>query len=236
MPAVKKALQGQMQDFYNAGQHNGFPIALNLIDQYVTGDKMAQVLSDLMADCGSRWGYATWREYKSVKRLGEGIISDLKEFILNYFQQYLLNVVADITEYTKEIIRQRLSEGLEAGQSYEETARTLVDDEINTVRARRITRTESVRSANAGAVEGARKTGLLMRKEWVAVQDKRTRHDHRIADGQVVEMDATFNVNGVPMSQPGDPKAPPKEVINCRCVVVFQPVRDNQGRPIRVTP
>ena len=63
--------------------------------------------------------------------------------------------------------------------------------------------------------------GLNMKKRWVAVNDGRTRSFHADANGQTVAMDEDFIVGGVPMSHAGDSKGGARNVINCRCVIVY---------------
>ena len=63
--------------------------------------------------------------------------------------------------------------------------------------------------------------GINMQKRWCAVNDSRTRSFHAEANGQTVNMDGDFIVNGVPMSFAGDPKGGAKNVINCRCVILY---------------
>jgi uncharacterized protein with gpF-like domain len=59
-------------------------------------------------------------------------------------------------------------------------------------------------------------------RTWVATLDDRTRDTHAEMDGQVVGMDEPFvSPSGAELMYPGDPNAPPEEVINCRCVVAI---------------
>lgn len=57
-------------------------------------------------------------------------------------------------------------------------------------------------------------------KVWVAHGDGSTRHSHREADGQEVELADRFLVGGSLLLYPGDPSGPPSETANCRCVLV----------------
>jgi hypothetical protein len=41
-------------------------------------------------------------------------------------------------------------------------------------------------------------------------------------DGQTVELDKPFDVNGYAADYPGDPNLPPEESIACRCTVTFE--------------
>ena len=69
-----------------------------------------------------------------------------------------------------------------------------------------------------------------MTKKWISTQDNRTRLDHFIENGQIVELDEPFIMaSGAKLDYPGDTKAPPNEVINCRCTIGFIPKRDADG-------
>lgn len=90
-----------------------------------------------------------------------------------------------------------------------------------TNRARTIARTEATAAYNAGTFSGflgyAAQTGGRWEKAWLAVEDDRTRHTHRTADGQRVPLIVPFSVGGHPGMYPGDPELPAREVVNCRC-------------------
>lgn len=63
---------------------------------------------------------------------------------------------------------------------------------------------------------------LSARKWWDATSDNRTRPTHRAAGNtygpdNAIPIDQPFIVGGVEMKQPGDPSAPGRETINCRC-------------------
>ncbi|KGI79395.1 hypothetical protein IL38_24180 [Actinopolyspora erythraea] len=50
-----------------------------------------------------------------------------------------------------------------------------------------------------------------------STSDSRVRPSHWAAHMQVQPLDEAFQVGGVAMDHPGDPAAPPREVVNCRC-------------------
>lgn len=68
--------------------------------------------------------------------------------------------------------------------------------------------------------------GMNMFKEWVATGDARTRSTHAEANGQRVHMDDKFQVGGSEMSYSGDSAGGAKNVINCRCVIIYVDERD----------
>lgn len=92
-------------------------------------------------------------------------------------------------------------------------------------RAMRIARTET-HSASSFASDQyndkvSKELGIPMKKRWVSVGDARTRLSHANANGQIRDMEEDFEINGALMKHPGDPKGGAKNVVNCRCVVVY---------------
>ena len=47
----------------------------------------------------------------------------------------------------------------------------------------------------------------------------RTRHAHRLLDGQLADVDKPFGANSEIFMYPGDPEADPANVYNCRCTI-----------------
>jgi uncharacterized protein with gpF-like domain len=93
-----------------------------------------------------------------------------------------------------------------------------------------IARTETAASMNYGkhhaAIETQKSTGLLLQHTWLAVRDDRTRETHVAADGQTQPLAKSFVVGDSRLAYPGDPGAPPAEIINCRCTQVFSEIPD----------
>ena len=63
--------------------------------------------------------------------------------------------------------------------------------------------------------------GTDMKKQWVSTSDLRTRSAHSSANGQSVSMDEDFIVGGARMSFAGDPKGGARNIINCRCIIIY---------------
>jgi hypothetical protein len=96
-------------------------------------------------------------------------------------------------------------------------------------RAMTIARTEALRGANTGMVEGAR--GMLadfpdveVEKVWIATKDRRTRDAHAELDGKrVIGLDMPFQIRDPKTGAveqirwPHDPQASAGMVVNCRC-------------------
>ncbi|MHC4717369.1 MAG: phage head morphogenesis protein [Planctomycetota bacterium] len=97
-------------------------------------------------------------------------------------------------------------------------------------RAETIVRTEVNRVHNAAAQTRREQLGaenVIVRKQWLASGKGRPRErtNHAEMNGQVVDVDKPFRMEGVkgtvlrPM-YPLDPMLPPEESINCGCTVV----------------
>ena len=54
----------------------------------------------------------------------------------------------------------------------------------------------------------AKGMGIQLKKQWLATLDGKTRHEHRMLDGQTVEVEESFRVDGYKLKYPGDPSAP----------------------------
>lgn len=156
------------------------------------------------------------------------LLEIVENTVWSWLETYALSRVRQIANYTKEILRNALQESYDNGDGEQATARRLreaVSGDIGRRRAATIARTETLIATNKASDEAARATGLRMVKEWGATEDARTRPDHAAADGQTREMDEDFDVGGEKMSYPGDTKGSAKQVINCRCVVLYRPIR-----------
>ena len=62
--------------------------------------------------------------------------------------------------------------------------------------------------------------GIQLKQMWRATLDGKTRHAHRLLDGQMVDIGEKFKVDGYELEYPGDPSAPGYLIYNCRCTVV----------------
>lgn len=151
-------------------------------------------------------------------------------------EQYLQQAANRLVAIGNELwfnARTQLAEGIAAGESQPQLAQRVRDAlGVTLPRARTIARTESHGARNVAAAatlqrfEAAYGVGPgIMRKQWQATEDERTRHTHHEADGQTVQFADPFTVGGFSLAFPGDPAGPPQEVINCRCTTyaVFNP-------------
>lgn len=141
-----------------------------------------------------------------------------------------------VTENTRERIVRQVSQGQDEGLGVEAIAKRInkAVPQIGRTRGALIARTETHGAANYAMHETAKTTGLELVKEWVSVEDARTRrfgdddeYDHVSMNGQQREMDEPFSMpwlNGPDLAimYPGQAGLPGAATINCRCAVVHR--------------
>ncbi len=227
-PLFKKVLRQQQQYFIDA-VNAGATYDVALIN--IPFAPMYELDKKLYIDSGRVYaGKVRLSIMQQVNRQKKGMQpigfnERMVQLINQYFAIDLLNTVNDITQTTKDNIQKVLMKATELGWGFDKIVDEITNDELNTKRARVIARTETVTAANQGAMFAAQATGLELNKEWLSALDNRTRYDHKEVNGQTVGLNDTFNVGGYPMKQPGDrTNAPAKEIVNCRCTVLFIPI------------
>tara|TARA_R110000772_G_scaffold45492_10_gene104265 strand:- start:752 stop:1552 length:801 start_codon:yes stop_codon:yes gene_type:complete len=169
-----------------------------------------------------------------------GLILEVKgfaDFFRRIAQEYISGEairqrITTITGTTRAQIIRQITAGQADGLGVAEIARSITKriPAISLNRGGTIARTETHGAANFGADQAARSTGLDLRKEWISVEDDRTRrvgidaYGHASMNGQIRDMDQPFSMpatSGDPISAmfPGDPSLPAGASIHCRCGV-----------------
>ena len=125
-------------------------------------------------------------------------------------------------------------QGILQGESMDKIAKRLRNvQEMNKTQAIRSARTIVTGAENKGRQDSykrAEKDGIVMKREWLAANDSRTRHWHAELDGVEVGVDEPWRNEFGDIMYPGDPEADPANVYNCRCsmsakVIGFKRVR-----------
>jgi SPP1 gp7 family putative phage head morphogenesis protein len=231
---IYKALKGQVHEYTRDIREKGLHAAYLNLDLRLPYENLSRVLEVLYIKGALYQANLTYGETRKVKFVGFGFNEEWTNLIIQYFRQYILNkAVLPITENTREVIRKILNVAITEGWSIDETVKEIEKKgtEVNRKRARVIVRTESVRAMNYGAMVGAEKSRLVMEKVWITAKDERVRGSHRRLEGKRADMDEIFE--GSSLKFPGDPDAPAKEVVNCRCTIAMMPKRDENGKLIR---
>ena len=156
---------------------------------------------------------------------------DFEQVVITYFSTKQL-ILSNITQS----LANRISKAIETGRAdnltLQQIAKSVSDKflPISRSRAALIARTETHNAAsfanNSYHLQVQKDLGTKMLKQWVSANDARTRPTHASASGQTVDMDEDFIVGGVPMKFAGDSKGGAKNVVNCRCVIVYVDERD----------
>jgi hypothetical protein len=246
-PSVYKALQAQLRFFAETRNVDAIPM-----------QPVADMVRKIYLDAGRLWAHQSYlnvlKEAKlkkplpAQKKMPIGFNEEFINSILSYFRTQLLSeAVIPITETTKDWIRKQLTIGIEQGLGIDAIVAEMLHAPITRVRAELISRTEVMKAANLGEQIGVEKTGLQTQKEWIAIRDDRTRHDHNMVDGNVVDDGEAFTVGIYKMQRPGSDvltkagdkvtgSAAAAEVCNCRCCIGRKVLRGKNGLPLRREP
>lgn len=143
------------------------------------------------------------------------------------------NRLRGVVDTTWEAVQTAIVDGEMAGEGIDAIAKRIggVFSQAKGYRARMIARTETIGAANAGSFRGAKASGVVGSKVWLAAVDHRTRSTHVSADGQTVGLDEKFSVGAARMDYPGDPSGGAAEVVNCRCTMLYERSVDDVAAP-----
>lgn len=117
-------------------------------------------------------------------------------------------------------INSEVLQGIIQGESMGKIAKRIGNvQEMNKNASIRTARTIVTGAENKGRFDSYQRAtddGIILEEEWIATNDKRTRHSHDIMDGETKGVNGKFS-NG--LAFPGDPNGAPAEVYNCRCTM-----------------
>lgn len=242
---VFNALQQQMKESSEILQRSGVDGLKMVLESLVFVQDLAQPISDIYKSAGIYFANKTLRDINaSVREVKAGFGFDEKwnQLIIDYLRQNLLTrAVLPISQTTKQQVLRILEQGQNEGWGIDKMAFELENSGLTLSRARMIVRTELTMAMNLGKELGRQESPYETTKMWIAAKDHRTRHSHREVDSEMIDVGAKFNVKRYKgdkmvgwdkMTGPGDPKAHPENIINCRCTTVERVKRDENGRPI----
>jgi hypothetical protein len=219
---------------------------------YLQTQPLTALIMNIYTDAGRVMGGRAYQQVRKQAAAMEkammpiGYNEQLVNEIIRYFQEHLLDkVVLPIEETMKGwILKYVIQQQLE-GKSIAQIVDEMVKHDFPRNRAEVTARTEVLRAANYGAMQGARKSGFDLKKVWISSQDHRTRriprdeYNHLTMNGVTIPMNEAFHVprkkGGYDiLQQPGDPEGDAGNVIQCRCTQAFEVQRDKTGRPIKI--
>jgi len=158
---------------------------------------------------------AVWPDWEAPHRGG-----DLAYESLAHAENHMVGLSTELWENA----RAALTEGFEAGDGVEQlAARVSGAVDMTEFRARAAARTEVARASHAATFDMISAAGFTGRKEWLAVEDERTRKAHHDMDGKRVPIAAQFVFTDPPGTgmYPCDRRLPPALAINCRCDLAY---------------
>lgn len=162
--------------------------------------------------------FTLWNE-RAVKRL----IKDNPDMLL-YYPGDIAIKYGDHIKWIRECVGKTITGAILQGKSITKIANELQQKipGLNRSFAIGTARTAITNAQNAGRQDQyllAKQMGIKVQKRWFSTLDGRTRHAHAMADGQTVDVDADFDVDGYKMAYPGDRRAPGYLIYNCRCTM-----------------
>lgn len=165
--------------------------------------------------------FTLWDE-QTVKRL----IVEQPDLMPYYPPKRALQRDIDL-KYGKQQITASVTSSILQGKGIPKIANDLQHrmQDMNRASAIRTARTAVTGAQNAGRLDtyrAARDMGINLKKRWMATLDGRTRHAHAMLDGQTVDIDKPFKVDGYEIMYPGDTSAPGYLVYNCRCTQIAE--------------
>ena len=194
-------------------------LTLSQIESALTGllpERLSSELSPVWESKMRKWGNRVLRE------LGTDASFNMRNPLIRSHLEHLAGQkITGINETTRSALMESLADGVYAGEGISQLQSRVSDvfDYADKVRSRMIARTEVVGSSNFANVEAFAQSGVVAKKEWLAVKDGATRDTHRELDGQVVILRAPFSANGQSAQYPGG-FGVAEEDIGCRCAVL----------------
>lgn len=127
--------------------------------------------------------------------------------------------------WNKNHINSAVMQGILQGKTVDDIAKNLAATvtDMSHTSAIRNARTMTTSAQNGGRIDSykrAQSMGVKLVQVWMATLDSRTRHEHRQLDGQKRPIGTPFKIDGMEIEFPGDPKAEPYLVYNCRCTLI----------------
>lgn len=249
-PRIKKALDRMLVPVYRSLREFGVTITLQNLNSLILPGSFGDVIERLYIRAGT---VAANSEYGFIMDFYGEELRQQKAFGFNrYFANVLRNFfslfggehIQSITQTEHDRVRRILEQAADEGLNNDQIARLLRSEDINVARSKVVARTETATAMNKGSFEGAKRTGIVLDKVWIATLDDRTRRmprnsaNHLIMNNVKVPFESFFQVPGKTgislMQHPCAPGAPPGQTISCRCRAISQARRDQSGRLIRV--
>lgn len=207
---TKKYFREQRARMEKAMKDSDDPISANMFSLDDEAKATKRLAMQVFPDIAVRSGNAGLEPVKTFY----GKVNDftIDQELIRLIEERALLFATRVTGVTYDMISKLIFEGLEAGLSRDQQAKSILDmfDDMSKVRAKRIAQTEGINMSNLGLQHSYNQEPLVVGKQWISAKDGRVRDEHVINDGTVVDKGSVF--------QNGE-RFPADNSINCRCVI-----------------
>lgn len=129
-------------------------------------------------------------------------------------------------KWNKRKMNEAITQGILQGESIPKiSGRVNKVYAMNNSASTRTARTMVTSAQSLGRIDSYKKAeemGIPLTQVWVAALDGRTRHSHRLLDGQQRDVGDSFQSIYGYIRYPADPHADPRDIYNCRCTLIAQ--------------
>lgn len=209
---LKALVDTLTEDYVNSDKIAMQIVRGNLTDVYALNANYAAYKIEQDANVNLSW---TLYDHSTVERL----IREKPEIL----PLPSVNVPLD-ERWNRQHLNIAITQGILQGESIphigDRLQRILGMDRTAAIRSARTATTAAECAGRINTYKQAAAMGIQLKQMWRATLDGRTRHAHRLLDGQMVDIGEKFKVDGYELEYPGDPSAPGYLVYNCRCTVV----------------
>ena len=241
-PSVEKALREEITQFTAA-----YAAQPHVTTDFISPKPIYKALKQLHIVAGLTNARAVHISLK--KQVKKGLSEEATKWVwvINEYLKTngLTNLSIEITNTLKEQINKVIQKGVKEGWGVDRIVRELNDSSFPKWMAERIVRTETNKATNTGAMVAAADLNIAVNKAWLSIIDNRTRriprnqYDHLHMNEVQVGYNERFIVPSTKtvdaMLYPGDPSASAGNLCNCRCTLMFIPIRDEEGMVVRLT-
>lgn len=211
-----------ISDNYDAIAQNGFSILRKLDLKADIKNALSKTINNIIPSSGRMV------EREINKQIAKEDLN-YEEYIIEYiaselFAQSIESIVTTFYEDVGAVIS--------AGIARQATRKEIQKDILNIMAKKSKNRAETIaitethkassHASHKRALDMRNDMGLNMQKQWIAVQDSRTRNSHiAMRDKPAIGIDEMFVVGGEKMDRPHATGASAGNVIRCRCVLKY---------------
>lgn len=208
-----------------------------LIYSNITDEKIKAILVDIYKEVGFDYSRRIKKEINKTTKsvlFTDSFLNDILLFLAGEGGSKIVSIRGTLIEDIIKAIQIKIEENATLVELQKAIYEIVTkSQQFYKWQALRIARTETTFASGFAAMRTASQYNFELTKQWIAAKDDRTRRDHRIENGQIVDFNEPFIMaDGTQMMYPGDPKGKASQVINCRCTIGFVPKKDKDGNII----